>query len=188
MDLRTYIENNHKSAITNPWVGGYRGGDNIKLKLETARPNLSSFCKILSDNNLNYRIIFGTLLGLYREGDLIPHDEDMDTCIKNSDGPKLVTIIPELIKAGFEVVRYDHSVISFGKDHDYIDVYLFKNLKCGCYSLSEKDFTCNNTISYRGEELPTIADPEAFFRRYYGADWKTPIEGLNANPKNEKRV
>lgn len=184
MSLTTYIRRSHPKCISTPWIGMTKK----VLQLETARVNLVKCCEVLAEANVNYRVVFGSLLGLYRDGDLIPHDMDMDLAIQHSDIPKLIKGIDALAKEGFTVVRYSNNqLVSVGKDGDYIDIYIFTSGRCNIYNLSDADFKSDCTVTLLDTELKTIADPEAFFRKYYGGDWKTPIKGLHAHTKHGSR-
>lgn len=164
------------------------------INIDIANKILIDFCKCLDNFKINYRVIFGTLLGLYRDKSIIPYDHDIDIALKFSDVDSLVTCLPELLAQGFTIIRYQSGVImSFVKNGVYIDIYLFKNTTnteyiCSSYKLTDIDFYCNNTISYIGYNFKTINNPEQFFITYYGHDWKTPIKNLRADPNNSKRI
>ena len=184
MNLTQYVNKNFPTCISKPW----KGMSKKTLQLETARVNYINCCDILCKAGVNYKVIFGTLLGLYRDGDLIPHDMDMDIAIQRSDVPKLIKALDTLKGEGFSVVRYTNNIlISIGKDGDYIDLYIFNSGKCNMYKLTNADWASKNTVDLLDWELNTIANPEAFFKTYYGGDWKTPIKGIHAHTKHGSR-
>jgi len=185
MSLKQYINKNHPLAATKPFNNFDKSQP---LKLETARVNLVKCCEILEECNTNYRVVFGTLLGLYRSGDLIPHDSDMDLAVLSSEENKLIIALDALVKAGFTIVRSAREVVSVAKDGDYIDLYLFnRSLSCNTCVLSKLDFETDNCVTLLGKDLKTIADPVPFFKKYYGGDWETPIRGISGSLKNGKR-
>jgi hypothetical protein len=49
----------------------------------------SSVQKMIQEINIPYAIIYGTALGAYRNGDFIPHDDDIDIMIFHDDLKKL---------------------------------------------------------------------------------------------------
>jgi len=187
MPLFSHIKEKYPETITTPWVGVDKSKT---LNLERARINLIQCCEILKKHNINYRLILGTLLGIYRSGDLIPHDADMDIAISSHDITKLLPCIDELVSTcGYNVVRIDKNIlVSLGKDSDYIDLYIFKDgLKCSSCILEKNDFIDKSIIDFHGVKLDTIPNPVPFFEKYYGGDWETPIKGLPGTPKNATR-
>jgi len=161
-----------------------------KFNIEISKINLLKCCEILEKYNINYRLIFGTLLGIYRDGELIDYDTDVDIALQYIDMDKLIIVIPILESIGFSIIRYDPDLlISFGRNSNYIDLYFFKvnsnnnDLCCAQYYLEYLDFTTNNTVSYMNREFPTIDNPEKFFNYCYGSNWKTPIKKKHARFK-----
>lgn len=72
-------------------------GDSVKMKLNKfdmelseARETLVWVTNILDDNGIVYHLEGGTLLGLVRNGDLLPWDHDLDISIMSSDVDKLL--------------------------------------------------------------------------------------------------
>ena len=51
---------------------------------------------IFNDNNIEYWVDFGTLLGVHRENDIIIGDNDCDICIWEKDEDKIRPILQEL--------------------------------------------------------------------------------------------
>ena len=188
MKLNDYINKNHKQAIKKPFSGYVKKS----LTHDKSSKDLIEFCKILKECGVNYRILFGTLLGLYRDGKLIDHDLDMDIATTYSDHPKLYDAIIEAEKRGFKIVRYSFDIlVTIFRDDVYIDIYLFKergkNLKCSVYNLDKSCFIDKSVVKCNDTDLDTIPDPEKFFKEYYGGDWNKPIKGIHAHPKHKSR-
>lgn len=180
------------SAITNPFKG-YDMDSSINVDISTA--NLLDCHTILSKYNVDYNIIFGTLLGIYRDGSLIPYDSDVDIGINSQSIDNLINALPSLINIGFEVIRYkpQDGILSIIRNGDYVDLYIFITdstsiCRCGPYPINTADFKSDSTIKFKNVLLPTISNPESFFRLYYGRDWKTPISGLHGTIANRNRI
>ena len=79
-----------------------------KLNLNLARKYLNKLGLILDGLNVNYLCAYGTLLGLIRDKDLLPHDDDLDFRIVEPDLSLLDDLDkPEIIadKSIFHVVK-----------------------------------------------------------------------------------
>lgn len=196
MSLKLFNEtfiNQFPNVLNSPFVcEGYQIYKKIDVDQSSSNLVDCSFAMELCE--INYRVIFGTLLGIFRDNELIRHDTDIDLAIMEDDTSKLLNLIPTLIKEGFSVIRYlPDSILSLGRGGDYVDIYIFRNgedlssLYCLEYSLSRDDFNCDNHVKFRGKLLPTISNPEDFFLKYYGSDWRKPIENLHASSENVSR-
>jgi len=118
---------------------------------------------------------FGTLLGLTRDKQLIPHDSDIDINLyADGEYPFLRGQIQMIFESqGYECVFRDTYQIVFSHpDSVMIDICYFQEQDDGRYRCDHqmKDF-------YISKEA--VEDDELFLKEVYG-DWKTPI------PKNEK--
>jgi phosphorylcholine metabolism protein LicD len=64
---------------------------------------LEKVSKLLDENNINYFIDGGTLLGAERDKDLIPYDDDVDIGVLFKDFNKLMKILPNLKDEEYEI-------------------------------------------------------------------------------------
>jgi phosphorylcholine metabolism protein LicD len=128
--------------------------------------------------------MFGTLLGIFRNDDLIPHDGDIDFGYFLNEQTQLVSALENIHnKSGFLVIRNQfNDLFSVGKDGVLIDLYRYDDhgtdsISQGSrqpYSLLRNELHPLSEIDFRGSKMTCMADPIAFFTRYYGEDWKTP--------------
>lgn len=86
-------------------------------------------CKILKNLNIKYCLAEGTLLGIYRDGDIISHDTDIDIAIVLP--VDIDSIIREFIKHGFNIGRLVMTYgqiqqIVFYKDEILFDIIFYK--------------------------------------------------------------
>lgn len=165
------------------------------FNISIATKNLIECVLVLEKHNIKGLLVFGTLLGIYRSGDLIPHDSDIDIAISHKDLNKLLgNCIDEFKEQGFEILRYTkNTILSIGKDDNYIDLYIFTqkgngaDMKCCVYTLNNNDFENSTILNFKEKDFPTVNNPESFLENNYGKDWRIPIKGLSANPKKKKR-
>lgn len=89
-----------------------------KKFLENGVNVLQKFDKCLTENNIEYTLAFGTLLGSVREKGFIKHDLDIDVCIWGSQYSEKIKSV--LNSAGFELI---HAFIvedgSIGREETY---------------------------------------------------------------------
>ena len=97
-----------------------------QLDREVSKLNLLDFRQLLNHNQVPFGIIYGTLLGAVREGDFISYDEDIDVYILDENREKLLSLLFDFRKTGFEVARYENSLLSIIRKGDYIDIYFFR--------------------------------------------------------------
>jgi phosphorylcholine metabolism protein LicD len=130
---------------------------------------------------VNYRVVFGTLLGIYRDGQIIKGDHDMDLAVLESDADKIYKAINFLIKTkNFKLFFVHQLAFKVLKNNVYCDIFVFdKNYEYKWdnrwyFKLFEDDFKKNNIIEFDNKKLKTVYDIEKFLVTYYGKDWKTP--------------
>jgi|14BtaG_2_1085337.scaffolds.fasta_scaffold103017_1 hypothetical protein len=129
--------------------------------------------------------MFGTLLGIVRDDDLIKHDDDIDIGYFKKDEAELIKKLDALHNTrGYQVIRNEFSnLFSLIKDDVAIDLYEYEKLNNSpflqqghrtFYNLMYDETFPMKTIQFRDRDLLCISDPERFFERYYGKDWKVP--------------
>ncbi|MCU0822431.1 MAG: LicD family protein [Spirochaetes bacterium] len=137
-------------------------------------------------------LIYGTLLGFYRDGDFIPGDDDFDCCyISHETDPVRVKnetrrIVMKLVQSGFTVSfnrtgRLFRIPVGKNRDGAYIDIcpVWFKNGNLWTHPLTTvpagvNDFLPVNTGIFKGTEVFIPKSPEVFLAGYYGPGWKVP--------------
>lgn len=100
---------------------------------------LKEFDCVMINNNINYTVYAGTLLGAIREGGMLKHDLDIDTAIWNLDyGPHIETALK---KEGFRLTRrfeIDRGRLgreeTYNKDGVDIDVFYIYSDEKGTYN------------------------------------------------------
>jgi len=82
-------------------------GKNLKI----AEQLLHDVTTVLEKHNVRYWIDFGTLLGIVREGRILPWDYDMDISIFEEDREKMhTTVLPEIKKLQYRIYSRYHEI------------------------------------------------------------------------------
>lgn len=163
------------------------------MRVDNAGDALIDLHAFLSAQAVPYFIAYGTLLGIYRDGDLLPFDKDMDIGLPwHLDRKALI----RMFEASTDFQLHKHSKDKPDEDLEWhfavvhkqkniaIDLFFFKpeadgNLLSGFHHRPVPlvwRFTPIETgsISYRGVDLPAPADPERFLADIYGPEWRVP--------------
>ncbi len=158
---------------------------------DNASEVMSECCDILKGLNLNYRLGDGTILGLYRNGDFIAHDNDIDVEIVGDDKVKEIEALFKLkgMTLGRKAIYKDkvQQVIYYTKNNVLFDIVIWhKNEKNGdLYNYSERDYERIQdnkffekdkleNISFKNKEYPMPTPIEEWLVMRYGSDWQTP--------------
>jgi len=150
-----------------------------------SKENLLLFKRILDSNNVNFGLMYGTLLGAIRENGFIKHDEDTDVYILEKERKAFLNVLPELISNGFAVGRYDGDLLSVIKDGEYIDIYVFRRgplhyLRCNKEIVPAKYLKENTKYYVFGEYFYIPLKYEELLEYLYGKNWKIPQKGNHA--------
>lgn len=110
-----------------------RFGQRLKKKRKNFQKEhvelIQMFTKVLNDNGIQFWLEFGTLLGYYREHDIIKHDDDLDIGVFLSDSGKIKKALTE---NGFKLIR-EFRADDGGLEecyrylHTSIDIFYFRN-------------------------------------------------------------
>lgn len=154
------------------------------MNLETAREALRTATEVLGSLGVCYWLDCGTLLGLVREGGLLPHDQDVD--LSTFDWKRSEEISDAMVAAGFKAYR------TFGTPHHgYEQRFIWHNVKLDVFYFYDEGETCwsgswlndhlivsrfdkrtiGRTKKLKGFRVPS--QPEALLEARYG-DWRTP--------------
>ena len=184
-------KNNFSNHPYNPFLIPDKLWPKINILQSTA--NLFTTVDVLENLNIKYSVVFGTLLGIYRDNQLIEHDTDSDLAVWVEDENKIIKLIKGLENKQLMLTRFNENILSFTRGGDYIDLYMYRSkennsnvLHCihGLGTLTTMDFDNSNTITFHNRNLTCVNDPEGYFQKLYGSDWKTPIKDKHANINN----
>lgn len=150
--------------------------------------------------NIDLFILYGTLLGQYRNGTFIKGDDDFDVgYVINSTTPvsakrETSKLVLELLQCGFDV-----GVTIFGRlyklkiDGVWLDVFplWFSHNKAWGFqaiSAAKKHFVPVKKADFLGQEVLIPNDPEKFLSENYGPGWKIPDSSFKyyKDPRDKK--
>ena len=158
------------------------------IDLDVSKKNLFEICDFFEGKGFDFGLIYGTLLGVYRDGQLISWDEDTDIYLLDGFRHALIDSLFELRAKGFELVRCDGDLLSLMKYDEYTDIYIFSEksggyFKCNLDVIPSRFFSSTSFVTFDGRKLPTVCDVEGFLIYAYGEDWVVPKRNAPANVK-----
>lgn len=146
------------------------------MNMEVVHRNLLDIKEIFNSYHIQFWLWFGTFLGLYRDGALIPWDEDTDFAIYWPSMYKLRELAPIFEAKGFMVCE---SVLA--RDHEHTDFSIFfphpddeDKLVAGPLEVDKEDFGIPNSIQFLGQEWRILNNPEKWLKYLYGDNWRIP--------------
>lgn len=172
---------------------------------------LESMKKILDDENQEFFLACGTLLGCVRDNKFIPYDEDIDIGIfYKKFNPNLKNII---LSTGTFLLKHEYGKINNGYEISFIhkstnisiDIFLFYHLEENFYYYPSFNGICNKKqggfcrwkrpidglekCTFYNKSYLIPSNKEECLEFEYGKDWKTPkrfsyFDGINGEYKN----
>ena len=147
--------------------------------------------RILDTNKIPFFLVFGTLLGAYREQRFIPHDKDVDIGLFINYKSKVKRLIDKGIfkKYGLHYTGDNFKLFStFRYKEEEIDLFYFNS---STKPNDEKISPANSRyviakygplkdIAFLGTTFKTVTNVEDSLVDSYGEDWKTPKKWYGA--------
>ena len=144
---------------------------------------------ICKKHSVQYYFSEGTALGIYRSGDLIDWDDDIDIGMEELQYNLFVEkCIPELVNRGYYLLynyipAINSHLLSFLKNGQLIDI---ENVKVGKKCISKMGKLCDELLphiqkltkkEWRGRKFPV--PEESYYVYLYGKDWRIPKKTKN---------
>lgn len=153
---------------------------------EQGLDNLRRLMPVLQEAGIFAAPTYGTLLGMVRDGDFIPWDEDIDLVMFSEDEQRLRNLLWTLREEGFELIRYDkRGLYSIMRGGEYIDFYvMYPTADARVRYSVARDFILEKHLrelepfDFKGLSLLRPVDYDGFLRLNYG-DWRTPKQYYN---------
>ena len=165
-----------------------RNLEQIGLNKDIATENLFILKKCFDKYDLKFWLLFGTLLGIYRDGNLIDHDEDIDIGVFHTDEAKLLEALKELLEKEFSVIRItkDNDLITVLRKDEYIDIgILHPNAKKKCMqyqnnTIPTRHFSNVSYLSFNGKLFLVPTKLRRLLIYWYGILWFVPQKNFPA--------
>ena len=162
---------------------------NTGMDPEKALSVLFEVDTLLKEQKVNYFLSCGTALGLYRDGNFIEWDDEIDIDVFSEIFvPKMEKLKEIFIKKGFVVratFRGEPSKMSIFKEGVKVSFGAIydnkKGYRCDLYQkFPSKFFDKPTKFLFNGRIFSLPNSIEEYLTYYYG-DWKTPIKSYNIN-------
>lgn len=182
--------------------------------LQLAQLSLTVLHQHLSTAAIRYHLEAGTLLGLYRDGQLIPWDTDLDLAFDARQIPQMEAVLQQVIHELNQSTSLNYQLFALETNYEFgpvkpgmlrsyqiaaengkapaIDLFakyqvgdkLYWSLASRGMTASASSLTSLSTLSYLQINFAIPADTEAYLNNMYG-DWKTPAKNWSiADCKN----
>jgi phosphorylcholine metabolism protein LicD len=152
-----------------------------------AAATMASCCEALDKLRIIYRLTDGTILGLYRQGGFIPHDNDIDIDVLDCDRVDQVHAVmnANAMKLGRKVVFKNrvHQLVYYNNGQIIFDMIfwysegdkIYNYSERGYERIQEKRFFENlSTFEYKNRKYPMPSDIEEWLEKRFGNDWRIP--------------
>ncbi len=187
LDARRFVKKNY---IPEAQRQGFRAiKHSVKLSSPHTLGNLSDLGKAFDAAGIDWWLSYGALLGIVRDGNFVPSDDDIDIMVAEGTDPAQVRKAMQRIGGVFMTgVTYGTAVSNqnYWFRDIYIDIYYAQDADghrvdfsrfCGCALLMEHSRQKVKRITHRGVELNAPEDPPHYLERLYGPGWTKPDDG-----------
>lgn len=162
------------------------GSEHIQPK--EALRNLAEVSEAFRSEGVDSWLINGTLLGVVRDGHLIPHDSDTDVGVMSHNPAAIRRSLLRCINKGFAIIRVTQrgDGISLMRKDEYMDISLYRRRRIffSRYLVSAwgaadlyKYVQRLESVQVDGFQFKIPYRSEELLEFWYGTDWRTPISG-----------
>jgi hypothetical protein len=147
-------------------------------------------CRIFEQHNIDYWCDFGTLLGFYRECDIIEGDKDADLSVLASETPRILALASVFRACGYELTDRGGRAGKLIRIYDvktryYVDVYTYVtdgSMLRSVFASPHEDIPARLVArrvkaSFLGATVRVPEDVAAVLRHRYGPAFNTPRRG-----------
>ena len=163
------------------------------MDLNVCRENLKLLEEIFDKHTITFFLLFGTCLGAVRDNNFISYDIDTDIGVYMKDRDKILSIVGELERVGFEPFRTTVSddLLSIMRKDEHIDIYFFQKKTdehyrsywgCNIYRVYGDHLDKLDAITFLGEKYNIPQNVNKYLAMLYGLTWRIPIKGMEHIP------
>ena len=173
-----------------------------RLSLKSLKSQFNEIIDLLNKNNIPYYVDCGALLGIVRDGDLLPWDNDTDLAINSEDIQKLESAVQDIQNLGWRckfenfsedcdfanttnirVLKISDTWLGCFKGPTRMDIFLLYPLDTyRCWSAAKrymrvdrKYFEGYEIIKWNGRELRAPKHYKDYLTEKYG-DWSVTVK------------
>jgi len=171
---------------------GFDAGNRFKILCEVS--------DVLKYMGIKHWLTNGTALGVYRDGDFIPWDDDIDIDLYMEEFEPNLTQIKQALWGLKFVVRCTEgreakiSVFKHGEKLSLRGLYLDPTYKDNQYRLRHsykyprKFYETERAIFFNGRKFLIPSPTEEFLEYCYGKNWKTPLKSDDEREYSTKKI
>lgn len=157
------------------------------INIELSEKILLDIKEVLDSEGIPFWLWAGTLLGIYRSGNLIPWDGDIDLAIYSEDIQRVIQCENKFNDKGFELAVNDHLLLYRDGEHTDLDHFRLDGDKRirDFYEYGKEEIFCTaetpaisfeipNCIEFLSKTWRIFTNPEKVLECIYGPDWRIP--------------
>lgn len=140
-------------------------------------------CNILNNNNIEFIVFYGTLLGIIRNNDFIEDDDDIDILVSIDNYEKILDIITnQKIKTG--IVNESIIQLTLPTGEGPIDIYFYHKINNkdilikwdGDLLYSQKDIFPVKKIKFKNKQILIPSNSHNILKETYGKNYLIPMK------------
>jgi len=151
----------------------------LPLNVRVIESHLRTMHAAFARHGISFWLRDGTALGAYRDGGVIPHDDDIDLGIWAAGAARLEPVLADLVKEGFVIYRRKEGIVCLIKDRETVEICIsgVSPPQNEYIRVLEAFFRAYAPVTMLGLTFAVPARTEEYLEYCYGPDWRTPKFG-----------